>query len=78
MLLIVYIILQRMVFHLPNEESLRTTNNYSNMFMLTLLWNVGLFGILVALLFLLFYIVKKYLIRMVQNEQLRDSMITED
>lgn len=67
-----------MVFHLPNEESLRTTNNYSNMFMLTLLWNVGLFGILVALLFLLFYIIKKYLLRMVQNEQLKDSMITED
>lgn len=67
-----------MVFHLPNEDSLRTTNNYSTMFMLTLLWNVGLLGMLVAFLFLLFYILKKYQLRMVQDDRLRDSIITED
>jgi hypothetical protein len=67
-----------MVFHLPNEDSLRTTHSYSDMFLLTLLWNIGLLGILITFIFLLFFILKKYQLRMAYNLQMRDSIITQD
>ena len=65
-----------MVFHLPNEDALRMTNNYSEMFALTILWNIGLLGILVAVLFILCYILKKYQLKIQQNQLLKDSMLT--
>lgn len=65
-----------MVFHLPNEDSLRTDHSYSDMFLLTVIWNIGLLGMLVVFLFLLFFILKKYLLRMSQNSLLKDSMLT--
>lgn len=48
------------------------------MFLLTLLWNIGLLGILVTLLFILAFILKKYQLRNAQNKLLTDSIITED
>ena len=37
------------------------------MFNLTLVWNIGLLGIIVTVLFVIFFILKKYQLRMVQN-----------
>ena len=35
------------------------------MFELTLLWNIGLLGMLITLLFIIFYILKKYQLRLI-------------
>jgi hypothetical protein len=35
------------------------------MFELTLLWNIGLVGMLITLLFIIFYILKKYQLRLI-------------
>jgi hypothetical protein len=67
-----------MVFKLPNEADLRVSKTYTELFYLTLIWNIGLLAICVAVLFLIFYILKKYQLRTVQNKLLRDTMITVD
>jgi len=67
-----------MVFHLPNEDTLRSTKTYTEMFYLTIIWNIGLFGIVITGLFIIFFILKKYQLRIIQNEMLRDSMISAE
>jgi len=66
-----------MVFHLPNEAEVRTQVNYTQAFALTLLWNVGLLGMLVAVLFIICYIFKKYQLRIAKNEELKESILTQ-
>lgn len=56
-----------MVFHLPNEQDLRTRINYTQAFALTMLWNIGLLGMLIAFLFILSFLVKKYQLRINKN-----------
>jgi hypothetical protein len=59
------------MFHLPNEEDLRTRVNYTEEFTLTLLWNVGLLGIVTTSLFLILLILKQYQLRVARNEAMR-------
>lgn len=65
-----------MVFHLPNENDLRSQINYTSAFALSLLWNVGLLGMLVTVLFLISYLLKKYQLRIAKNDFLKESMLT--
>lgn len=55
------------MFHLPDEDSLRLRVNYTEEFTLTLLWNVGIYGIIVTCVFLLLFLIKKYQLRLVKN-----------
>lgn len=65
-----------MVFHLPDEDSLRTHATYTQAFALTLLWNIGLLGIVITILFVLFFLLKQYQIRNARNNMLEDSMLS--
>lgn len=56
-----------MVFHLPNENALRMQYNYVQMFALTAIWNIGIIGIIVTGLLLIFYILKKCQLKSRQN-----------
>jgi hypothetical protein len=67
-----------MVFHLPNEQDVRTHINYTQSFALTMLWNIGLLGMLVTFLFILSFLVKKYQLRINKNEALRETMVTAE
>jgi beta-lactamase regulating signal transducer with metallopeptidase domain len=67
-------------FHLPNEDYVRTQTNYTEIFALTLLWNVGLLGMLVAFLFVVFLALKMYQLKILHksNSRLRDSLLTSE
>lgn len=65
-----------MVFHLPNDSALHNQVDYASVFALTVLWNVGLLGILLFLLFSSSYLIKKYILRLNQKKQLADSILT--
>lgn len=67
-----------MVFHLPDEDSLRQRVNYTEEFALTLLWNVGIVGMIVTGLFLVFFIFKQYQLRVASNEAMRESILTQE
>lgn len=59
------------MFHLPNEDALRWKIDYTEEFTLTLLWNVGIAGIVVTSLFIIFFILKQYQLRVARNESMR-------
>jgi hypothetical protein len=67
-----------MVFHLPNEDTVREIHNYTQAFALSLVWNIGLAGMVVTFFFLAFLIAKKYMLRVASNEQLGESILTAE
>jgi hypothetical protein len=46
--------------------------------MLTLLWNVGILGIIFSSLFVISFALKQYLIKMNEEKYFRDSILTFD
>lgn len=67
-----------MVFHLPNEETVRENYNYTQAFAMTLVWNIGLLGMVVTVLFLAFLIAKKYMLRVASNKEFGESILTAE
>lgn len=51
------------MFELPNEDSMRETAPYIDIFMFTLFYNIGIYGIFALALFLFFLIIKLYQLR---------------
>jgi hypothetical protein len=49
-----------MVLQVPNFDDLITRNTYTNLFRLTLMWNVGVYGLIVFGVFVLFLSIKLY------------------
>ena len=66
------------MFELPNEDKLRTVTSYTNIFMATLVWNVGIFAIIFFCLFLIFLLLKLYHINKQKQIYTRDSLLTYD
>ena len=67
-----------MVFHLPNEETVRENYNYTQAFAMTLIWNIGLLGMLATIHFLAFLIAKKYMLRVASNKEFGESILTAE
>lgn len=64
------------MFSIPNLAWARTTSTYSQLFVYTALWNIGLLGLLLAGLFLLCLVLKVYLLKQHENKLLTESIIT--
>jgi len=45
----------------PNEQQLYKSYNYTDIFLLTLVWNIGVIGMAIFAAFLLLALVSKYL-----------------
>jgi hypothetical protein len=43
-----------------------------------MLWNIGILGIAVTVLFLVFFVFKQYQLRVAANEAMRDSILTQE
>lgn len=41
-----------MVFNLPDLEAIRPYSSYTDIFMLTLVWNIGIYGLIDFVIFL--------------------------
>ena len=64
---------------LPDEDYLREHLNYTEMFLVTLVWNVGIFGIFTFGFFIVCLGLKMYNIRKKQKEEMqRISLLTYD
>lgn len=63
---------------LPNEDYLRLYNNYTDMFMLTLIWNVAVFGMFIFGIFIICLSFKMYEIHKAYKVSVRLSQLTFD
>lgn len=48
------------MFSLPNLDQITATTSYTDIFMLTALWNIGVVGMISFGLFLIFLVLKHY------------------
>ena len=49
-----------MVFNLPEMDKLFTNTSYTDLFMLTVMWNIGIYGLIVFGIFIIFLCLKLY------------------
>ena len=66
------------MFELPNEDNLRLYTSYTNIFMVTLVWNVGIFAIILFGLFIISLLLKLYHINKERQIFARESLLTYD
>lgn len=65
------------MFNLPDLDKLEAGTSYTDIFMLTLLWNIGVFGMGVFAIFLVFLALKLYHLHNERlKEQNRESLLT--
>jgi hypothetical protein len=64
------------MFTLPTQNHLFETATYTDIFALTAVWNVALFGMLVFILFFVFLIMKIHYLRKSRSAIERNSMLT--
>ena len=65
-----------MVFNLPNLEAIRPYSSYTDIFMLTLVWNIGIYGLIDFLVLLFLLAGKIYASPKSNKERERESLLT--